>query len=128
MVSEHDIRDGQRTIVVGVAGTGKTHLLSWLAANAPAERPGVRIRLADVPIKPGQPEGILAAWARHTRSAPRQPAVDVSASALREDRLHFLLDGLDEVANELQEAAALRTTPRSAPPTRADGPPGACRR
>ena len=105
-VSEDDIRDGQRTVVVGVAGTGKTHLLSWLAANAPAERPAVRIRLADVPIRPGSPEGILAAWARYARSPPGQPAVDVSVSALRNDRLHVLLDGLDEVANESQEKAA----------------------
>lgn len=105
-VSERDVRDGQRTIVVGVAGTGKTHLLSWLAANAPAERPAVRIRLADVPIRPGRPERILATWAQYARSAPAQPAVDLSASALRDDRLHFLLDGLDEVANELQETAA----------------------
>ena len=105
-VSEHDIRDGQRTIVVGVAGTGKTHLLSWLAANTPSERPAVKIRLADVQLRPGRPEAILAAWARRARSAPWQPSVDVSASALRADRLHFLLDGLDEVANELQETAA----------------------
>jgi hypothetical protein len=104
-VSEGDIRDGQRTVVVGVAGTGKTHLLSWLATNAPAERPAVRIRLADVPIRPGGPESILAAWARHARAAPGHTTVDVSPSALREDRLHFLLDGLDEVANELQEMA-----------------------
>jgi SIR2-like domain len=105
-VSEQDIREGQRTIVVGVAGTGKTHLLSWLAANAPVERPTVRIRLADVPFRPGRPEAILAAWAEHARSTPGRSAIDVSPSALREDRLHFLLDGLDEVANELQETAA----------------------
>ncbi len=105
-VSEDDIRNGQRTIVVGVAGTGKTHLLSWLVANAPPERPAVRIRLADVPIRPGRPEDILKAWARLARSAKGRPAVDVSGSALREDRLHFLLDGLDEVANELHETAA----------------------
>jgi SIR2-like domain len=106
-VSEDDIRDGQRTVVVGVAGTGKTHLLSWLTTNAPPERPALRIRLADVPIRPGRPEAILAAWARYARSALGRPAVDVSTSALNEDRLHFLLDGLDEVANELQETAAV---------------------
>ncbi|MEA2192541.1 MAG: hypothetical protein QOI73_2662 [Solirubrobacteraceae bacterium] len=105
-VSEDDIRDGQRTIVVGVAGTGKTHLLSYLAANSPTQRPAVRIRLADVPFRPGSPEQILAVWARHARSAPKHLTVDVSASALREDRVHFLLDGLDEVANELQATAA----------------------
>lgn len=37
------IRDGQRTIIVGVAGTGKTHLLSWLTASVSTERPAVRI-------------------------------------------------------------------------------------
>jgi hypothetical protein len=105
-VSERELADGQRTIVVGVAGTGKTHLLSWLAANSPAERPAVRIRLADVPIRPGRPDAILTAWARHARSAPANPGIDVSPSALHADRLHFLLDGLDEVANELQETAA----------------------
>ena len=56
--------------------------------------------------RPGRPEAILAAWARYARSAPEQPAIDVSASALRGDRLHFLLDGLDEVDNPLQEVAA----------------------
>jgi hypothetical protein len=105
-VSEDDIQAGQRTIVVGVAGSGKTHLVSWLAVNAPAERPAVRVRLADVPIKPGSPERVLAAWARHARSSSGQPAINVSGSALNQERLHFLLDGLDEVANELQETAA----------------------
>jgi SIR2-like domain/NACHT domain len=105
-VSEGEIRDGQRTIVVGGAGTGKTHLLSWLVAKAREERPAVLIRLAYVKIVPGKPANILIAWARQGRSSPGRPGVDVSASALREDRLHFLLDGLDEVSNELQEEAA----------------------
>jgi hypothetical protein len=107
IVSEQDVRDGQRTIVVGVAGAGKTHLLSWLASDAPSERPAVRIRLADVPIGPGLPQAILAVWARHARSPAGQPTIDVSSSALREDRLHFLLDGLDEIANGQQTKAAL---------------------
>jgi hypothetical protein len=106
VVTESDLLVGQRTVVVGIAGSGKTHLLSWLAARTGAERPGVRIRLADVPMSSGQPEAILKAWARRARTVPNQPAVDVSATALSEDRLHFLLDGLDEVPNEMQDAAA----------------------
>jgi hypothetical protein len=48
----------------------------------------------------------LAAWSQHARSLPERPTVDVGVSALRDDRLHFLLDGLDEVANDRQMSAA----------------------
>jgi hypothetical protein len=105
-VAESDILTGQRTVVVGVAGTGKTHLLSWLAAQTDAGRPAVRIRLADVPMGPGRPEAILKAWAMRAHADPGQPTIDIGPVALQEDRLHFLLDGLDEVTNELQDTAA----------------------
>ncbi len=106
VVTESDILAGQRTVVVGVAGTGKTHLLSWLAAESDTERPAVRVRLADVPMGSGRPEAILKAWALRARADGGQPTVDIGAAALQEDRLHFLLDGLDEVTNELQDKAA----------------------
>jgi hypothetical protein len=105
-VTESDILAGHRTVVVGVAGTGKTHLLSWLAAEADPERPAVRVRLADVPMGPGLPEAVLKAWAKGARASAGQPGIDIGVTALREDRLHFLLDGLDEVPNELQNTAA----------------------
>src|SRR4051794_27633709 len=54
----------------------------------------------------GRPETILEAWARHARAAGSAGSVDVSRSALLSGKLHFLLDGLDEVANGLQAVAA----------------------
>jgi hypothetical protein len=90
-------------VIVGGAGSGKTHLLSWLASTASHVRPAVRVRLADVQISPGRPETILRVWARSARS---HAEVDVSDSVLIQGKLHFLFDGLDEVPGRDQAVTA----------------------
>jgi SIR2-like domain len=103
--TEDDVLQSSRTIVLGDPGSGKTTLLLALMRRTKAPRRGLFIRLTEVEVgaKLG-PRETLALWARHGVSA--DGGLDVSASALAEGSYHLFLDGLDEVATELQEQLA----------------------
>lgn len=103
-VSERDVSNGHRTLIVGAPGTGKTELLRHVAAAASAQRPALIVRLADVRITAGDAQATLRGWSQQARSAHAD--VSVSDPALQTQRYHFLLDGLDEVQIDLQAQAA----------------------
>ena len=103
--TEGDVLDAQRTVVLGEPGSGKSELLQSLAARCPASRPGVFVRLADLGgDQPQEPRAALAAWA--SRGQTTLPDTDVGPAAIEEGRLHFFLDGLDEVPSARQSELA----------------------
>lgn len=103
--TEKDVLESSRTIVLGDPGSGKTELLRALMRRTEPPRRGLFIRLTEVEVdRELGPRETLAFWAPHGVSA--EAGLDVSASALAEGSYHFFLDGLDEVATELQEQLA----------------------
>ena len=99
--TEEDVLDAQRTVVLGDPGSGKSELLRSLATRCPSSRPGVFVRLADLGSdQPREPRAALAAWA--SRGQTTIPDTDVGPAAIEEGRLHFFLDGLDEVPSARQ--------------------------
>ena len=104
VITEDDVAAGHRTLVLGDVGSGKSDLLAHLVRTRRADRPGVLIRLGDQQFSGGQPERVLADWARTARSADAH--VNTGLGAIMDGSLHFLLDGLDEVPSAEQPAAA----------------------
>lgn len=103
--SEADLLDSPRTIILGDPGTGKTELLRRLARRCRPPRQGIFVRLAQVDVDPDRgPLETLAAWA--AQGATAVEGLDVGVGALGQERFHFFLDGLDEVATEHQAALA----------------------
>ncbi|HSS32503.1 MAG TPA: SIR2 family protein [Solirubrobacterales bacterium] len=103
--SEDDVLDAQRTVVLGDPGSGKSELLRSLAARSPGSRPGVFVRLGDLTgDQPPEPRAALAAWASQGQTT--RAGIDVGPAALEEGRLHFFLDGLDEVPSARQAELA----------------------
>jgi hypothetical protein len=101
--TEADLLDLPRAIILGDPGSGKTELLRRLAWRSP--RNGVFIRLAHLEFGLSSgPLETLAAWAQ--QGATAVGGLDVGVGALAQERFHFFLDGLDEVASEQQGALA----------------------
>ncbi|HEY0391481.1 MAG TPA: SIR2 family protein [Solirubrobacterales bacterium] len=106
-IPEDELLSAPRSVVLGEPGTGKTEMLRRLASAVRAPRRAVLIRLADVTLKErvGLKE-TLRAWARE--GSAFQDEAEFEVAALDQQPFHFFLDGLDEVASDLQQDFAAR--------------------
>jgi energy-coupling factor transporter ATP-binding protein EcfA2 len=95
---------GQRTLIVGAPGSGKSELLREAGRLAPDDESPLLIRCADLEPESGAPLPLLASVA--ARSVGLRGEVKVSAEALTQRRFHFFFDGLDEKLLDEQEGVA----------------------
>lgn len=106
-IPEDELLSAPRSVVLGEPGTGKTEMLRRLASAVSAPRRAVLIRLADVILKERVgPKETLRAWARE--GSAFQEVAEFEIAALDQQPFHFFLDGLDEVASDLQQDFAER--------------------
>jgi energy-coupling factor transporter ATP-binding protein EcfA2 len=101
---EADIAQGQRTLVLGAPGSGKSELLRRAGELLPAEEFPVLIRCADLDTDPGDALTVLERAAE--RGVGLRGDVVVNREALKRRRFHFFLDGLDEKPVSQQERLA----------------------
>lgn len=101
---EADIAQGQRTLIIGAPGSGKSELLRKAGELVPRDEFPVLIRCADLEPQAGDAAIILEKAA--AAGVGLRDDVVVSGEALRRRRFHFFFDGLDEKALEQQENLA----------------------
>jgi len=101
---EADIAQGQRTLVLGPPGSGKSELLRRAGELVPADESPVLIRCADLDSAAGDALTVLEKAAE--QGTGLRGDVVVNREALTRRRFHFLLDGLDEKPVRQQEDLA----------------------
>ena len=102
--SEADVAQGQRTLLLGAPGSGKSELLRRAGELVPAEEFPVLIRSANLDTDPGDALTVLQKAAQ--QGVGLRGDVVVNLEALRRRRFHFFLDGLDEKPVSQQERLA----------------------
>ena len=84
-LGEIDVALGQRTLIVGAPGSGKSELLREAGSLVPEDESAVLIRCAEMQVEPGDASSILTSWARRgvglqgrdrSRSAARRSSGD----------------------------------------------------
>lgn len=103
-LGEIDVALGQRTLIVGAPGSGKSELLREVGSRVPEDESAVLIRCAEMQVEPGDASTILASWAR--RGMGLRGEVEVSSEAIAQRRFHFFFDGLDETRISEQDSLA----------------------
>jgi energy-coupling factor transporter ATP-binding protein EcfA2 len=93
-LGEADLTLGQRTLIVGAPGSGKSEMMREAGGLVPPNEPAVLIRCAELEAASGDPSIVLANCAARGRGLNGTSAVNVES--LRQRRFHFFLDGLDE--------------------------------
>jgi energy-coupling factor transporter ATP-binding protein EcfA2 len=101
---EADIAQGQRTVVLGAPGSGKSELLRKAGELVPHNEFPVLVRCADLEIEAGDALTVLERAAQ--RGTGLRGDVVVSREALQRRRFHFFFDGLDEKSVSQQEDLA----------------------
>ena len=91
---ELDVAFGQRTLIIGAPGSGKSELLREVGGLVPASEQAVLIRCAELEAASGDALSVLANCA--SRGTGLNGEFAVSIEALKQRRFHFLFDGLDE--------------------------------
>ena len=103
---ERDVALGQRTLIVGAPGSGKTELLREAGQLLPQGESAILIRCSELDPVSGEPLSVLTSFASRGHGLNRE--VNVGSESLRQGRFHFFLDGLDEAPLAEQEALAER--------------------
>ena len=107
-LGEIDVALGQRTLIVGAPGSGKSELLREAGSRVPEDESAVLIRCAEMQVESGDASTILASWAR--RGVGLTGEVEVSSEAIAQRRFHFFFDGLDETRISEQDSLARAIT------------------
>jgi energy-coupling factor transporter ATP-binding protein EcfA2 len=104
-LGEIDVALGQRTLIVGAPGSGKSELLREAGSRVPEDESAVLIRCAELQVESGDASTILGSWA--ARGEGLKGEVEVSSQAIAQRRFHFFFDGLDEALISEQDSLAL---------------------
>ena len=102
--TEGDVATGNRNLVIGAPGGGKSELLRYLGGVVPAHQRPVLIQLNQVQLDVADPRTRLERWA--ARGEGLRGETPIGQEALDSETFHFLLDGLDEVPPPVQTRMA----------------------
>jgi hypothetical protein len=103
-LGEADVALGQRTVVVGAPGSGKSELLKRAGALAPGDEQALLIRCSQLDLIAGEAITVLTRMAE--TGVGLQQDVVVNREALERHRFHFYFDGLDESSIDQQPVIA----------------------
>lgn len=104
LYGEQDVALGQRTVIVGAPGSGKSELLRKAGELVPPSEFPVLINCARLDPQAGDGLKVLTSIA--SKGTGLRPDVVVNEQAIRAQRFHLFFDGLDEKSIEQQREIA----------------------